>query len=106
MICFQEMCYPALVGNKTPIGEFTLSHRSTVIPGYGGDILQFHEDKTTIYAVHRVLTTNPKQQREKRLRSKNPKDRKITNGCVNVDPEVYKLLTECCVDSKISIIKK
>ena len=34
MICFAELCYPALVGTKTPTGEFPLVYGTTEDPGY------------------------------------------------------------------------
>lgn len=92
LICFNDECYPALVGKNTPIGNYTLVQKLTTKPGYGGDILQYHETKDTVLAIHRLYLLNPKQQREKRIQSNNPKDRVITAGCINVTPEVYKQL--------------
>lgn len=102
-ICFLGNCYPALVGKDTPTGEFTLQQRLVVTPGYGGDVLQYKED-TYVYAIHRVWTLNPNQRRVERLHSTNPKDRQtITNGCINVLPDVYDKLVECCSNSKLEI---
>lgn len=77
--------------------------RITSQPGYGGDVLQFKETTTAWYAVHRTWTLNPNQRREERLRSPNPKDRVITNGCINVDPKVYDRLKACCANDTIVI---
>lgn len=104
-ICFLQVCYPALLGGSTPIGEFELSQRMVLTSGYGGDILQFKEDDKGIFAVHRVWVGNPKEQRLKRLNSPYPEDRKmITNGCINVSNEVYEKLLACCSNSKIKVI--
>jgi len=96
IICFAEMCHPALVGNKTPTGEFPLVYGTTEDPGYGGSVLAFYEDETVVYAVHQLWLLKPEQKREKRIKSANPKDRVITAGCVNVSPEVYEKLVDCC----------
>lgn len=62
-------------------------------PGYGGDVLKFKEDETSAFAIHRVWTLKPAQRRLERLQSKDPKERQsITNGCINVMPEVYEKL--------------
>lgn len=100
-ICFTtlggaEECHPVLIGADTPRGEFTINRRMTDDPGYGGDVLQFKETDTAVYAIHRVYLLNPKEKRDVRLRSKNVKDRHITKGCVNVDPVVFDRLVECC----------
>ena len=103
-ICFLGQCYPALVGPRTPVGEFTLQQRLTDSPGYGGDVLQFHETEKYVVAVHRVWTLKPEEQRLDRIASPDVRQRKnITNGCVNVAPEVYQKLVDCCSSSKIII---
>lgn len=106
IICFQQQCYPALVGKDTPIGEFSVIQRLTEDPGYGGDVLQFHETDKRVYAIHRVWTLNPKQKRLERLQSSNVKERQtITSGCINVMPEIYDRLVDCCANGSL-IIKK
>jgi hypothetical protein len=90
MICYQSQCYPVLVGDKTPAGVFTMVHMRTYQPGYGGDILAFADDRTTLYAVHRVWTLKPSQHRVQRLDSFDAGIRRdVTSGCVNVMPDVY-----------------
>lgn len=92
-ICFLGQCYPALVGPSTPKGEFQLRQLMTSQPGYGGDVLKFKEDANSVYAIHRVWTLKPAQRRLERLQSNDPKQRQsITNGCINVMPEVYEKL--------------
>lgn len=108
-ICFttqgQYECYPALLGKNTstPAGEYTLIRRYTNDPGYGGDVLQFKETPTEVYAIHRVWLLNPSQHRLERLKSTKVSDRFITNGCINVDPVVYEKLVDCCSNDTIKI---
>ena len=108
-ICFTyqgaEECHPILLGksNPTPKGEYFLQQRLTDDPGYGGDVLQFHETREEVYAIHRVWLLKPEQKRMERLRSKNVKDRYISAGCINVDPVIYDKLIECCSTSKLII---
>lgn len=103
LICFASVCHPALVGQTTPTGEFQLQHYSTSTPGYGGDILIFKELKNEVFGIHRVLDL-PGEQRIARLRSPYARHRvNVTNGCVNVTPEVYDELILCCYASKVII---
>lgn len=108
-ICFTyngiEECHPVLLGKKppTPSGEYTLRRRYTADPGYGGDVLQFHETNDEIYAIHRVWLLKPEQRRMERLRSSNVKDRFISSGCINVDTDVYQRLLDCCSSGQLII---
>lgn len=103
LICFAGTCYNALVGNDTPRGEFELAPYTIQDPRYGGDLLVFKHDKRGVYAIHRVIDV-PGQQRLARLKSPNPKHRiTVTLGCVNVEPEVYDALMDCCSTSKLTI---
>ena len=102
-ICFLGSCHPALIGKDTPKGTFETIQRLTNDPGYGGDVLQFHEDKHQIFAIHRTWTLRPEEKREQRIKSNNPRDRVITKGCVNVDPKVYEALVACCSNTRIVI---
>lgn len=107
-ICFlqsgQQVCHNALVGPSTPRGEFEVVQRLTQDPGYGGDVLQFHEDAKQVFAIHRVWTLKPEQKRLQRLASSDAHQRRsITNGCINVAPEVYDALMECCVHHKLVV---
>lgn len=90
LICFADQCYPALVGNTTPVGHFPLYRREVQAKGYGGDVMQFLETDRDIFAIHRVWLGSPKQRRAQRLASGDPAQRRfVTNGCINVTPEVY-----------------
>lgn len=104
-ICFLGQCHPALIGKDTPVGEFQLIQRLTEQPGYGGDVLQFKETDDAWYAIHRVWTLRPSERREQRLRSQNPADREITAGCVNIAPDVYEKLVDCCSNSPVVLTK-
>jgi len=98
-----QECYPVLIGNDTPRGEFDLQQRLVESPGYGGDVLQFKESDNMIYAIHRVWLGRPWEKREERLKSGNIKYRRITMGCINVDPVVYQKLMDCCSTSKLTV---
>ena len=108
-ICFTyqgtQECHPVLLGKNipAPVGEYIIQQRITSDPGYGGDVLQFHETKDEIYAIHRVWLLNPKQKRAERLKSNKVSDRYITNGCINVDPIVYERLVDCCSNAQLII---
>lgn len=78
--------------------------RYTESPGYGGDVLQFKEDEKGVYAIHRVWLGNPKEKRQERLKDSNPKNRVISKGCVNVDPEVYDHLVKNFSGSTLTIL--
>jgi hypothetical protein len=87
----------------TPVGEYNLTRRYTSDPGYGGDVFQFKEVNDMVYALHRVWLLIPSQKRLDRLKSKNVKDHFISSGCINVEPEVYEKLLECCTTETLII---
>ena len=96
-ICFLNQCYPALVGAETPTGQFRLEQVRTKEPGYGGDVMLFKEIQTSVFAIHRVWLFKPQQNRLERLVSGKVSDRlAATLGCINVMPEVYDKLLDCC----------
>lgn len=80
-----------------------MTPRITQSAGYGGDVIQFKETPTEVYAIHRTWTLRPEQHREQRIKSSNPKDRLITKGCINVEPVVYQELMDCCSNDKLLI---
>lgn len=103
VICVASSCYPVLVGNDTPKGEYQLTHYSIEDKKYGGDILVFKIEGQDVYAIHRVIDV-PSQQRPARLKSPYPKHRvTITYGCINVEPEVFQELIRCCSTSKMIV---
>ena len=96
-ICFLSQCYPALIGPDTPTGEFRLEQVRTQQAGYGGDVILFKETQNSILAIHRVWLLNPKQNRLQRLASGKVSERLATTlGCINVMPDVYDKLVDCC----------
>lgn len=106
IVCFLGQCYPALVGKDTKPGTYQLIPRLTAQPGYGGDVLQYDETDTAWFAIHRVWTRNTRERRAERLTSGKPSDRVgVTNGCVNVAPEVYDMIRDCCSHSTLIIQK-
>lgn len=104
-ICFLGSCHPILYGEDTPTGTFTIIERRTQDPGYSGAVIQFHETKHTIYAIHTVWTLRPEEGRMERIRNSNVEVRKITNGCINVEPEVFQSLMNCCINQPLKIEK-
>lgn len=104
LLCIGEICYPALIGEKTPKGEFELIQRLVSDPLYKGSVLQFHETDKIVFAIHRPWLGRPNQNRLQRLKSQNVTDRLITSGCINVSDEVYEKLLSCCQHSKLRII--
>lgn len=94
LICLAAECFPVLIGHETPIGTFDLNIRYTSDVGYGGDVIQFHETHDTVFAIHRLWLLSPKQTRPKRLNSPSPDDNVITDGCINVAPDVYDRIKE------------
>ncbi len=94
LLCTPAQCYPALVGRDTPIGRFAVIRRYVQAAGYGGDVLQFAETDQDLLAIHRVWLGKPRERRAERLASADVAQRRnITNGCVNVMPDVYDRLT-------------
>ena len=109
-ICFTyngtQECHSALLGKPnsvTPVGEFTIDKINVPQKGYGGNVLRFYENDEAIWAIHRVYLGNPAEKRLDRLKGKNLKDKFITNGCINVLPEVYDKLVACCENSALVI---
>lgn len=82
-----------------------LNQRITESPGYGGDVLQFKETADSVYAIHRVFLLNQKEKRAERLKSAKVADRNITKGCINVSPEVYSRLVDCCSRNQALLIR-
>lgn len=98
LICFGGECYPALVGSDTPRGSFQTRLEATRLRGYGGDILTFHEDHAGRYAIHRTW-----QGRETLYSAPPARRRTVTKGCINVTPEVYARLVECCAGAEVVV---
>ena len=105
LICFLGSCYPALIGQTTPVGEYRLEQRQTTHYGYGGDLLVFKDDGHQLFAVRRLVNFEPGQRRYHRIHSKKVGDRIITDGCINLEPDVYQKLVDCCAKDILVISK-
>lgn len=111
LICFSPQmntpltCHPALIGADTPPGTYQLQQRLVDDPLYGGDILQFREDEgeDQVFAIHRVWLGRPWEKRLQRLSSPDPRQRRVTKGCINVSKETYVELLNCCATSTLII---
>jgi hypothetical protein len=68
----------------TPAGRFVAGFG----PAWGGRTVLW-VDYADAISLHPVITSNPKEQRLKRLRSSAPEDRRITYGCINVPAAFY-----------------
>lgn len=97
LICFHGTCHPALVGKATPTGSYQLRLQPRHERMFGGDILVFDEDRTSVWAIHRAHN-----ERRRSLLAKGQRTG-ITGGCVNVTNEVYELLRTCCSNAKLEI---
>lgn len=108
VICFgtPQTCEPILYGRLTPVGEYQLILREVLTPGYGGDILEYFEDDKQLLGIHRLWLLNPKQHRPERMKDLDPKQHVITDGCINVLPEVYERLKDCCSNDKLVITQE
>lgn len=104
---------PALYGAKTgdgmsvgetPAGVFTLWQEAAP-ESYGGDVQGFATDaKGDVYAIHRVLTNNPKQNRLGRLASKTADDNRVSLGCINIPADTYNQYLASGFKGKLYII--
>ena len=90
-LCFADdkQCHPVLIGTTTPKGTFDLRLMKTHLPGYGGEVIGFKEEKDSLFALHRVWTRIPSERRMERIASSVVAERIMTNGCINVTDNVY-----------------
>lgn len=102
-LCADQTCHPVLVGASTPVGEFTLTHYSVDVPGYGGDVLGFAVRNGRLLAVHRVLPS-PSDHRAGRLSARTSMRKDVTDGCVNVSPDVYDELVRTYEGSTLKVV--
>ena len=89
LICFANVCHPALVGENTTPGTYDMSVLYTEQPGYGGDVLMYDQDERSWSAIHSTYTLDPRRRREELYYGTNAAQRTVTAGCVNVEPEIY-----------------
>lgn len=105
-LCVKNQCYPALVGKRTPRGSFSVFHARIEAPGYGGDVLAFTPSnyvQNSYVSIHRVWTRIPGERRIDRLYGPVEGRVNITNGCINVMPDVYNMLVDCCSNAKLVV---
>ncbi|XXQ67859.1 murein L,D-transpeptidase [Neisseriaceae bacterium B1] len=95
-LCFVDTqdCHPVLIGKTTPKGTFDMTIYATDKIGYGGDVIGFKMEKGFLFALHRVWTRKPSERRLERIASDKVSDRIMTNGCINVQDEVYDRLKQ------------
>ncbi|HFC8831017.1 TPA: murein L,D-transpeptidase [Neisseria subflava] len=95
-LCFADdgQCHPVLIGKTTPKGKFNMTPMMTSKPGYGGEVIGFKEENDFLFALHRVWTLKPQERRMERIASPHVADRIITNGCINVQNNVYEKLRQ------------
>jgi len=105
VICFMSQCHPILYGVDTPTGTFDMTERYVLAPGYGGNVIQFDENDKQVFSIHRIWNGRPQEHREERINSPRLSDRAISKGCINVEPEVFEKLRDCCINDKL-VIKK
>jgi hypothetical protein len=88
---------------KTPAGEYDLMQQFSL--RLNEPILSFIRGTHKIGAIHPLWMKNPNQQRPQRLKSETPDDNRITNGCINVDPDFfYKVLVKIPNDTRLIIL--
>lgn len=87
LLCLGVECWPALAGEDTVPGQYDIQLLSVDEPEYGGDVLVYRETSIAIFAIHRTYPG-----REKMYKLSAEKRRYITNGCINVEPQVYERL--------------
>lgn len=101
LICFSAVCYPALVGPRTPVGEFQMQVVPVTPPQYRGHVIKFADDpsnKRFMFAIHRP----PSPARHALLhRAKRPA---VTLGCVNIPHEVYDALVKEVRAKKMQLV--
>lgn len=98
LLCVAQTCVPALVGKEldlTPTGTFPIKEYSTTDPFYDGSVLVFHQNAKYVWAIHQVWLGDPKEHRARRI-GEDPLQRRISHGCINVDPSIYRQLVSMC----------
>ena len=101
-ICFLGQCHPALVGEATPLGEYTLNKRVVLSEGYGGDVLQFKYENGIVFAIHRPFSIYGSSVRQRALTENT--NRVMTKGCVNVSDAVYQILYKNSTKVTVKIV--
>jgi hypothetical protein len=85
----QELSNIAPKDRVSPAGRF-ISEIGT--DTHGEDVLWM--DYEGGYAMHRVITTNPKERRAHRLATPTPLDNRISYGCINIPVKFYEKVVQ------------
>lgn len=99
LICISGACAPALVGAQTPTTTAVLVERVIEPQTYGPSVMQFHEDESGVYAIHRAHN----QTRRDLLRQPANRRINITNGCINVTQETYDAIKSLSETSQVEV---
>lgn len=98
LLCVLGQCYPVLVGERTPVGHYTLQHVELQYDGKSERVLMFAPDRPgRVLAIHKL----PNKAREILLTEQSKA--KVTAGCINVSTEVFDYLVECCSDQELIV---
>jgi len=103
IVCASDWCAPILAGDRTPVGAYTLQHYATDTAGYGGDVLAFSFNGNEVFAIHRVLPSAQGHRAARLQVTRTTMRSAVTGGCINVAPDVYELLVDCCSNSSLEI---
>lgn len=104
LICFSATCHPVLLGPQTQPGNYVLKVLHTQQPGYGGDVLMYDANDREWFAIHRTYNLG-NVRRAHLYANTTPRQRRVTAGCVNVQPAVYTQLRACCSNARLEIIE-
>ncbi|MDZ4055786.1 MAG: hypothetical protein U1D69_02290, partial [Polynucleobacter sp.] len=82
---------------KKKLNQITIEERSTPAGRFEGQLGSDANYSGLVWvdyesglSIHPVVTNIPSEKRLQRLSSNNPKDRRITYGCINVSHEFYR----------------
>mgnify|MGYP000474635702 CR=1 FL=1 len=92
LLCFSGTCHNALVGVTTPTGQYEYVKTPIDDPLYGATVAPFAVDNSGgVFAIHQTWLGAPYEQRDVRILGD---DRIMTNGCINIPPDVYEQLPQ------------
>ena len=83
----------------TPAGRFVAE---AGINARGEDVVWVDYDAAV--SMHRVLTTNAKEQRARRLQTPTPDDNRVSYGCINVPKEFFESVVSATVRGGNSVV--
>ena len=83
----------------TPAGRFVAEIGTNA---RGEDVVWVDYDAAV--SMHRVLTTNAKEQRARRLETPTPKDNRVSYGCINVPEDFFEYMLNTTVRTGNSVV--